>query len=50
MGYMSKPVLVRAKITTAEWVRIRKLALDRGVPVSELAGDALRALLKGAKP
>ena len=33
-----------------EWARIRKLAIDRRVPVSELAGDALRALLKGGKP
>ena len=47
---MSNTVLVRAKLTAADWLKIRKLALDRGVPVSELAGDALRALLKGAKP
>jgi hypothetical protein len=47
---MATPILVRAKITADEWLRIRKLALDRGVPVSQLAGDALRALLKGAKP
>lgn len=47
---MATTVLVRAKLTAKEWVRIRKLALDRGVPVSELAGDALRALLKGDKP
>lgn len=43
-------VLVRAKLSPAEWTRIRKLALDRNVPVSQLAGDALRALLKGGKP
>jgi hypothetical protein len=43
-------ILVRAKLTQTEWKRIRKLALDRDVPVSELAGQALRALLKGAKP
>lgn len=47
---MSNTVLVRTKLTPAEWKRIRKLALDRGVPVSELAADALRAVLKGAKP
>ena len=43
-------VLVRTKLTTDEWARFRKLAIDRGVPVSELAADALRALLKGGKP
>jgi hypothetical protein len=48
---MSKTtVLVRAKLTENEWARIRKLAIDRKQPVSQLAGDALRALLKGAKP
>lgn len=47
---MATTVLVRAKLTPSEWKRIRKLALDREMPVSELAGDALRALLKGAKP
>lgn len=50
MSTKSKPVLVRAKITPAEWAAIRKLAIDKDVPVSELAADALRALLKGAKP
>ena len=43
-------VLVRAKLTQNEWLRFRKLALDRGIPTSQMAGDALRALLKGAKP
>lgn len=44
-------VLIRAKLTDKEWVWIRKLALDRNVPVSQMVGDALRdALLKGAKP
>jgi hypothetical protein len=48
---MSNTVLIRAKLTAREWVRIRKLALDREVPVYELVGSALRdALLKGAKP
>jgi hypothetical protein len=46
----TKTVLVRAKLTDAEWIRFRKLALDRNVPTSALAGDALRALLKGGKP
>jgi hypothetical protein len=49
---MSKTtVLIRARLTDREWVRIRKLALDRNLPVSQMVGDALRdALLKGAKP
>lgn len=48
---MSSPVLIRAKITPAEWTRIRKRALDAGVPVSQWVALALRdALLKGAKP
>lgn len=47
---MATTKLVRAKLSDSEWLRIRKLALDRKVPVSELAGDALRALLKGGKP
>jgi hypothetical protein len=47
---VSTTVLVRAKLTPAEWASIRKLAIDKGVPVSQLAADALRALLKGAKP
>ena len=47
---MSNTVLVRAKLTAEEWRRIKaKAALD-GIAVSQLAGDALRALLKGAKP
>jgi len=48
---MSTPVLIRAKITPAEWTRIRKRALDAGVPTSQWVALALRdALLKGAKP
>lgn len=43
---MASTILVRAKLTEAEWVAIRKLALDKRLPVSQLAGDALRALLK----
>lgn len=43
---MASTVLVRAKLTPAEWASIRKLAIDRNVPVSQLAADALRALLK----
>lgn len=48
---MASTVLVRTKLTPKEWTRIRKIALDRGIPVSHLVADALRdALLKGAKP
>ena len=46
----SSTVLVRAKLTAREWARIRKLAIDRGVPVSQMAGDALRVLLERGKP
>ena len=46
----STSVLVRTKLSPDEWAAFRKLAIDRGVPVSQLAADALRALLKGAKP
>ena len=47
---MSNTVLVRAKLTDDEWRRIKAKAAMLGTPVSQLAGDALRALLKGAKP
>lgn len=48
---MATAILIRAKLTAKEWTRIRKMALDRDVPVSVLVADALRdALLKGAKP
>ena len=48
---MATSILVRTKLTPNEWKRIRKLALDRSIPVSELVADTLRdALLKGAKP
>lgn len=46
---MSTTVLVRAKLTQDEWASIRKLAIDKKIPVSQLAGEALRTLLKGAK-
>jgi hypothetical protein len=46
-----KSILIRAKLTPDEWTRIRKKSLDKGLPVSQVVGDALRdALLKGAKP
>lgn len=43
-------VLVRTKLTREEWNEIKALAAIKDVPVSELAADALRALLKGGKP
>lgn len=47
---MSETVLVRTKLTQAEWRNFKALAAVKGVPVSELAADAIRALLKGGKP
>ena len=48
---MSKLVLIRARLTDAEWKRIRQLAIRRDVKTADLVADALRdALLKGAKP
>lgn len=40
--------LIRAAITEAEWTRLRKRAIDRGVNVSQLVAEALREQL--AKP
>lgn len=34
--------LIRAAITAEEWARIRKLAIDRDVPATELVGQTLR--------
>ena len=43
-------VLIRAKLTPREWARVRKIAIDRNVPVSALVADAIReCLLKGGK-
>jgi hypothetical protein len=39
---MSSTVLVRTKLTAAEWADIRKLAIERAVPVSQLVADVLR--------
>jgi hypothetical protein len=42
-------VLIRAKLTAAEWAAIRKLAIDRSTPVSHLVAETLRKhLLKEA--
>lgn len=43
-------IMLRAKLTEREWARIRKIAIDQGVPTSQLIGNTLRAaLLRGAK-
>ena len=48
---MGKLVLIRARLTDAEWKRIRILAVKRETTTADLVADALRdALLKGAKP
>lgn len=48
---MSKLVLIRARLTDAEWKRIRIIAVKRDTPTADLVADTLRdALLKGAKP
>jgi len=48
---MSKLVLIRARLTETEWMRIRKLAITRDTTTADLVADTLRdALLKGAKP
>lgn len=35
-------IMVRARITPDEWVRLRKLALDRNTSTSEMIGGLLR--------
>jgi hypothetical protein len=48
---MSSLILIRAKLTAEEWKQVRRIGIDRDVPVSQLVADAIRdALLKGAKP
>lgn len=48
---MSNTKLVRVKgLTEAEWRKIKAHAAIKGVNLDELAADALRAVLKGAKP
>lgn len=44
---MSKLVLIRARLTDAEWKRIRQLAIKRDTPTADLVADALRAHLLG---
>jgi hypothetical protein len=39
---LTTTVLVRTKLTAAEWADIRKLAIERAVPVSQLVADVLR--------
>lgn len=48
---MSNTTLVRVKgLTEIEWRKFKALAAMRGIGVGEMAADALRAVLKGAKP
>lgn len=48
---MTTTVVIRAKLTPAEWAAIRTLAIERGTNAASLVGVTLRdALLKGAKP
>lgn len=43
--------MLRASITANEWKLIRKMAVDRGIPTTQLVAQGLReSLLKGAKP
>lgn len=41
---------VRTNLTQAEWLRMKIAATTRGVTIEQFASDALRAVLKGAKP
>jgi hypothetical protein len=41
--------LIRAAITPEEWAQIRKLAIDRDVPATELVGQTLRRHLLAGK-
>jgi hypothetical protein len=50
MATKKNGTLVRTDLTTREYQRIRKQAIDAGEFTSKYVGDALRAaLLKGAK-
>ena len=45
-----KLVLIRARLTDAEWKRIRTLAIKRDTTTADLVADALRdQLLRGNK-
>lgn len=46
---MTVTTLIRAAITPEEWAEIRKLAIDRNVPASELVGQTLRRKLLSGK-
>ena len=47
---MSNTTLVRTDLTREEWAQVKAKAALAQRPVSKVAGDALRALLKGGKP
>lgn len=36
------PIMLRARITDAEWAEIRKLAIDEGLHNADLVADLLR--------
>jgi hypothetical protein len=46
-----RAILIRAKLTPAEWEQIRKIAHETNRPAAQLVADTIReSLLKGAKP
>jgi ribosomal protein S3 len=48
--HVTKLVLIRARLTDAEWKRIRVMAVRQDTTTADLVADTLRAhLLRGAK-
>lgn len=45
----SESLILRARITAAEWAALRKLAIDLDVSVPTLVGVLIRERLKAAK-
>jgi uncharacterized alpha-E superfamily protein len=43
MSTTEAPIMVRARITSDEWLALRKLALERNTAPADLIADALRA-------
>lgn len=43
-------IMVRARITSDEWARLRKLAIDRNQSTSEMIGGVLRDFLAVREP
>ena len=50
MTAAEKPILVRAKITSDEWERLRILAIKRGENISEMIGKVLREFVDLENP